>query len=233
MGHAVIAALIRRAIPKQVMLDHAEIPGVARKAAAEKARELGLSGRAARRSTGFNAHLVMENLLKDLCERAGGVVIEDRAFPDTELTLHQPLSRYGRILLGRATIHERKGMPSANVTRRNGAALNRSLTGDLFDPSTDASAPFHVLLLTLPDFHDLDKIAATYLAVIAPDFNSFLFVEEIDDFIAGYGDEEGGVEPVTADALADAGDFGLIPRKGVEPYAGEEQRAEDAAQEKS
>ena len=222
----VIAALIRRAIPRSVMLDHAEIPGVARKAAAAKARELGLSGRAARCSTGMNAHLVMENHLNDLCERAGGVVIEDRVFPGTELTLHQPLSRYGRILLGRATIHERKGLPSANVTRRNGAALNRALTGDLFDPSTDASAPFHVLLLTLPDFHDLDKIAATYLAVIAPDFGSFLFIEEIDDFIAGYGDEEGEAPPTLVDVLVDAGDFGLVPRKGVEPYAGEERRAD-------
>lgn len=233
MDRAAIAPLIRSEISRSIMLDHAEIPGVARKAAAAAARDLGLSGRDARRSTGFNAHLVMEQRLKELCESAGGVVVADRSFPGTELTLHQPLSRYGRVLLGRATIHERRGMPSANVTRRNGASINRCLTGDLFDPSTDGNAPFHVLLLTLPDFHDLDKIAATYIGVIAPDFGSFLYIEEIDEFIAGYGAEEGASEPAQRGAAADAGDFGLAPRKGVVPYSGEEHRVEVPAEEKA
>lgn len=224
MDRAAIAALIRSEIRKSVMLDHAEIPGLARKMAAATARALGLSGRNARRSTGFDAHLVMEQRLIELCQSAGGVVIEDRAFPGTELTLHQPLTRYGRVLLGRATIHERKGLPSANVTRRNGAKLNRCLTGDLFDPTTDSNAPFHVLLLTLPDFGDLDKIAVTYIAVMSPTFDSTLLLEEIDDFIAGYDEE-------TTDTVVDVADFGLIARRGVAPYAGEEHRTDGSSEE--
>lgn len=224
MDRAAIAALIRSEIPRSVMLDHAEAPGAARKMAAASARALGLSGLAARRSTGFDAHLVMEQRLIELCQNAGGVVVEGRVFPGTELKLHQPLTRYGRVLLGRATIHERRGLPSANVTRRNGAQLNRCLTGDLFDPETDSEAPFHVLVLTLPDFHDIEKIAATYIAVISPIFDSALLMEEIDDFIAGY--DEGAItsELATVRTGVEVVDFGLAARKGVAPYAGEEYR---------
>lgn len=229
MDRVAIAALIRSEIPKSVMLDHAEVPGLARKMAATNSRALGLSGRNARRSTGFDAHLVMEQQLIELCRSAGGIVVEGRVFPGTELTLHQPLTRYGRVLLGRATIHERKGLPSANVTRRNGATLNSCLTGDLFDPVIDASSPFHVLLLTLPDFHDLDKIAATYIAVMSPTFDSTLLLEEIDDFIAGY-DDELGTSDHTLDGVAE---FGLIARRGMGPYAGEEHRTDGLPEEKA
>lgn len=233
MDRAAIAALIRSEIPKSVMLDHAEVPGMARKKAAVSARALGLSGRNARRSTGFDAHLVMEQRLIDLCHSNGGDVIEGRVFPGTELKLHQPLTRYGRVLLGRATIHERKGLPSANVTRRNGAQLNRCLTGDLFDPAPDSNAPFHVLILTLPDLHDLDKIAATYIAVMSPMFDSTLLMEEIDDFIAGYDEGTITSELASGGTSVEAIDFGLAARKGVAPYAGEEHRADSLPEEKA
>ncbi|MBM3085170.1 hypothetical protein IMF23_17145 [Chelatococcus daeguensis] len=226
MDSASIAAIIRSEIPKSVMLDHAEVPGAARRVAAEKAREMGLSGRDARRSTGFNAHLVMERRLKEICEEAGGLVVEGRVFPGTELTLHQPLMQYGRVLLGRATVHERGGLPSANVTRRNGAKLNSCLgrVGHLFGVETDPNAPIHVLILTLSDCHELEKIAATYLAIIAPTFDSFLFRVDLDDFIGGY--DESSVAEADASPVG-AIDLGLEPRKGVRPYFGEEHRPSD------
>lgn len=229
MDPAAIADLIRSDISKSVMLDHAEIPGTARKMAAASARGLGLSGLSARRATGFDAHLVMESQFAELCRSAGGVVIDGRVFPGTELRLHQPLMRYGRVLLGRATIHELNGLPSLNVTRSNGAALNRCLTGDLFDPTTDPNAPFHVLLLTLPDSRDLEKIAAIYVAVLSPTLDATLFMMPIDDFIAGYDDKAPPSDPT----LIEDSDFGLAARAGVGPYAGEEQGADEGPAKKA
>lgn len=224
-----VSKIVRAEVPKLVLFDLAEVPAAARKAAASKANELGLKGVPARRSAGFNAHLVSERMMKEVCESWGGIVIEGGVFPGTELTLHQQVYRYGRVIISRATIHQRKGLPSANVTRRNGAHLNRCVTGDLFGAEDDPNALIHVLLLTLPDFGQLEKLAATYIAVVSPSFDSFLLIEEVDDFIAGY-DAVAETEAVH-EAIDEIEEFGLMPRKDAVPYMGEEVVVEHANQE--
>jgi hypothetical protein len=76
--------------------------------------------------------------------------------------------------------------------------------------------------LTCRDRHDVGKFHEVAVAVIESDFSGFAFYEEIDSFIAGYGEGHASAEKDKAPAPDGPAPLGIELRKDVKPFIGGE-----------
>jgi hypothetical protein len=216
------------------MIEHAQMVRLCRSEAGYYPKSVGLNGSRAARVIGYAAHELTEHRLAALADRFGGLVINGSHFPGTELRSYQVVAHYGRVLLGRATIADRRELPTRNITRSNGASLNRPFTlkpelpGLLPAPAVDSV--LYALLLTCRDRRDASKLFEVAIGIIENDFSGFIFYQEIDQFIAGYEDHES--KPVRSAAKVETQPIGLELRKGVQPFVAPENPSPGAADEK-
>jgi len=190
---------------------------------------MGLAGRFALQIAGFGAYAIQNKRLPDLTLLQGGHVIEGQNFPGTELRSYQPICRYGRVLVGKASIQDPGELPSQNITRANGATVNVKHGSTAcfpgFGPKPPVEDVIYALLLTCRDRNDPERYTHVAIAVLEPDFSGFIFYESLDTFIAGYGDageeNSGNTGAVAAGPLP-----GLALKKGVVPFQGTEKQGD-------
>lgn len=220
-----VKRIIREDVTKSQLIDIADTLRSTRKTAGQHACAMGLEGRSASRIAGFGAYELQNKLLPELAVAQGGIVINGENFPGTELRTYQPISRFGRILIGKASIPDPGELPTQNLTRKNGAKVNvkHATTGYLFgcEPVGSTEDVIYVLLLTCRDRNDPESYEEVAIAVLEPDFSGYICYDTLDAFIAGYGTTESGVGP-GAPAAPAAAALGLTLKKGVAPFHGSE-----------
>jgi len=220
-----VKRIIREDVTKSQLIDIADTLRSTRKTAGQHASAMGLAGRSASRIAGFGAYELQNIHLPALTIAHGGTVIDGENFPGTELRTYQPISQFGRTLIGKASIPDPGELPTQNLTRANGAKVNvkYATTGYLFgcEPAAPTEDVIYVLLLTCRDRHDPEAYAEVAIAALEPDFSGYIFYELLDAFVAGYAD---GSAESTGDVPATpiAPDFGLALRKGVSLFQGSE-----------
>lgn len=221
-----VTRMIREDVTKDQLIDVADMLRSTRKIAGDHAGAMGLEGRSALRIAGFGAYEIQTKRFPELTLLQGGIVIEGENFPGTELRSFQPISRYGRVLFGKASIPDPGGLPTQNVTRGNGAKVNVRHGTAEFLPGLAPPAPtedvVYVLLLTCRDRNDPAKYQHVAIAALEPDFSGFIFYQTLDAFIAGYGEEEASTAGAGAPAAPARAPLGLELKKGVAPFQGSE-----------
>ena len=197
---------------------------------------MGLTGKAAARTVGYATHEITEDRLIQMGVVQGGIVIQGSCFPGTQLRNYQVLVEYGSIVVGKATIAEVGELPTKNLTRANGVTLNRSYAEQLELPSfsqavearVDSSdVPMYVTILTCRDRNNLSGLHEVAVAVIDASFESFIFYDEIDSFIAGYDAASDEGSWATGSVEAPMQPIPLQVRKDVKPFVGGEEKAEE------
>jgi hypothetical protein len=233
-GTDAAAAAIRASITREQLIDFVELLRAGRKDAGEHATALGLIGAPAARIAGLSMHEVVTQRFASLVTLHGGVVINGECFPGTVLRNYQLLGRYGRLVLGKASIARPRALPKGNFTRRNGATLNRpySLQPDMFASRLDITdqTSIYALMLTCADRKSLMRLHEIAIAVIEPDSSGFILYEDVDAFLANYGiagmgDEFGG--------SARDREIQISIKSNVEPFVGGEVGGEPADTDKT
>lgn len=223
-----IPALIRVNVSKDQMIDLASLFPECRRDAAKAVEVTPLVGKARARVVGYASHEITEQRLAEVIQLHEGRVIEGQAFPGTKLRNYQVLGVYGRVLIGKASIVEAGALPTRNLTRSNGAKFNRSFSKKadipgLFVPPPDGGF-LYVTFLTCRDRYDMGKFHEIAVTVIESDFSGFAFYEEIDAFIASYGEGSGDALTPSAPAPDGPQPLSIELRKDVKPFIGGEVR---------
>lgn len=226
-----IADLIRADVPRDVLIDLADAARASRKLAGEHALGMGLAGKSANRIAGMAAHELMELRLCELTEAAGGLVLEGGCFPGTTLRSYQSLCRYGRVLIGKASISEIGALPNPNMTRANGAKLNVPYGSQTYLEGLEPQAPtedvVYMLLLTCRDRNDVKSLAEVAIGVLEPDCSGFVMYQKVDRFLGSY-DAAPVVRDPSGDRPRSATPAGLSLKPIAAPFVGGETEPEDA-----
>ena len=180
------------ALPRDLHLDLIDM-SVAR---ALKAHEVirdntDLTGRSARGAEGQVRFRLMEKGFQDVCELHGGLAIAGGILPGTELHFYQPFMRFegehGGVILGLASMPARREIPQKNQSRLTGVNLNYHLTPRLgLDPSDPKPGDIFVLFLVARDPARAGKIDEIAIGAIDSNYQTYLFYEPVEAFIANY-----------------------------------------------
>lgn len=182
-------ARFRTNVPRHALIDLVDTVKAVRSSAARHALQVGLEGGSATQLTGYEAHKVFERKLPRIAITSGGESQDGGLFPGTELRNFQMLARFGSVLLARASIFEIRALPSACTTRRNGSRLNSAFSHqeELFSREWGDDPTMFALLLTCRDKEARGRYHEVAVGAVEPDYSGFIFYEDADSFIAGYG----------------------------------------------
>jgi hypothetical protein len=180
------------ALPRDLHLDLIDM-SVAR---ALKAHEVirdntDLTGKSARGAEGQVRFRLMEKGFQDVCELHGGLAIAGGILPGTELHFYQPFLRFegehGGVILGLASMPVRREIPQKNQSRLTGVTLNYHLTPRLgLEPSDPQPGDIFVLFLVARDPARAGKIDEIAIGAIDSNYQTYLFYEPVESFIANY-----------------------------------------------
>ncbi|QJE73420.1 hypothetical protein HHL28_10250 [Aerophototrophica crusticola] len=219
--------IIRKNVAREQLLEMVEALRAIRTKAGTGALSIGLKGSGLARITGLSAYEMMLLNLPETIENNGGITILGEYFPGTSLRNYQVLGKFGQVVIGCASIGDARTLPTANMTRANGALLNKPYSKQLalptFEDEFEESEAIYVLILTCRDRKDVLKLHEVAIAVIEPDFSDFILYEEMDSFIAGYAVE--AIEPALTETSIT--ELTLELRVDVPPFVGAENASED------
>jgi hypothetical protein len=110
----------------------------------------------------------------------------------TNLKVFQPFARFVSsrtgVILGFASMPERKKIPPKNMSRAAGVTLNVSLQSSLFsDERSPQPTDIFALFLTARDRERAGMIEEIAIGVIGSDYKDFVFYESLESFLGGYG----------------------------------------------
>lgn len=186
--------LLRKALTKNLLVDLED--GL--RAEALKAFEIvrdhtGLDKKRARESEGQLRFRMMERRFEEVCKMHGGALLDGGVIPSTDLKVFQPFMRFevdGQgIILGLAAMPEPKALPQKNKSRLAGVRLNYHLTPRLaLDESGPKSGDIFVLLLVSRHRERAGQIEEVAIGIIDSKYETFLFYETLDTFLAGHAD---------------------------------------------
>ena len=178
----------------------------------------GLDKKRAREAEGQLRFRMMEHGFEQVCTLHGGTLV-DGVVPNTELKIFQPFMRFENegkgIILGLAAMPEPKSIPVKNRSRLAGVTMNYHLSPRLdLDGSGPKIGDIFVLFLVARSREKAGHIEEVAMGVVDSKYETFLFYETLDRFLAG-----------STDALPDraAGDVtqptvSVSIKAGVKPF---------------
>lgn len=190
---------IRRAIldalPKDLLLDLEDrLRAEAIRANDVVRRELALSAKRSREAEGQIRFRLQEQGYEEVVQLHGGHLLTNGVMLGTDLQIFQPFARFAGpevgVILGFATMPERRKLPPKNMSRAAGVTLNVKLQPDLLaDEKGPKPTDIFVLFLTARDRSRAGMIEEIAIGVIGSDYKDFIFYESLDAFLGGYGSE--------------------------------------------
>ena len=204
---------IRRAIldalPKDLLLDLEDrLRAEAIKAHEVVSRELSLNSKRSREAEGQIRFRLQEQGYEEVVQLHGGHLLTDGLMVSTDLKVFQPFARFVGpdvgIILGFASMPERKKIPLKNMSRAAGVTLNVNLQPSLLvNEKSPKPTDIFALFLTARDRERAGMIEEIAIGVIGSDYKDFIFYESLDVLLSGYG--SGSIEPDGPDRPDDNG----------------------------
>lgn len=189
------------AVPKDLLLDLEDrLRAEALKANDVVRRELALNPKRSREAEGQIRFRLQEQGYEEVVQLHGGHLLTDGVMVGTNLKVFQPFARFigpkTGVILGFASMPERKKIPPRNMSRAAGVTLNVSLQTSLFsDDRSPQPTDIFALFLTARDRERAGMIEEIAIGVIGSDYKDFIFYESLEKFLGGYGVPEAPTEP--------------------------------------
>lgn len=186
------------ALPKDLLLDLEDrLRAEAIKAHDVVQRELALSAKRSREAEGQIRFRLQEQGYEEVVELHGGQLLVGGVMLGTDLKVFQPFARFvGNevgVILGFATMPERRKVPAKNLSRAAGVTLNVKLQPGLFpDEMSLQPTDIFALFLTARDRERAGMIEEIAIGVIGSDYKDFIFYESLESFLGGYGSASSG-----------------------------------------
>lgn len=188
---------VRRAIidslPKDLLLDLEDrLRAAAIKSHEVVRRELPLNVKRSREAEGQIRFRLQEQGYEEVVQLHGGHLLVDGVMLGTDLKVFQPFARFTGpnvgIILGFASMPERRKIPPKNMSRAAGVTLNVSLQPSLLiDEKSPQPTDIFALFLTARDRERAGMIEEIAIGVIGSDYKDYIFYESLDAFLSGYG----------------------------------------------
>lgn len=187
---------IRRAIldalPRELLLDLEDrLRAEAMKAHEVVRRELPLNAKRSREAEGQIRFRLQEQGYEEVVQLHGGHLVIDGVMLGTDLKVFQPFARFvGHdvgVILGFASMPERRKIPPKNMSRTAGVTLNVNLQPSLLaDEKSPKPTDVFALFLTARDRERAGMIEEIAIGVIGAEYKDFIFYESLDEFLSGY-----------------------------------------------
>lgn len=183
------------AVPKDLLLDLEDrLRAEALKANDVVRRELSLNPKRSREAEGQIRFRLQEQGYEEVVQLHGGHLLTDGVMVGTNLKVFQPFARFVGprigVILGFASMSERKKIPPKNMSRAAGVTLNVSLQSNLFsDDKSPQPTDIFALFLTARDRERAGMIEEIAVGVIGSDYKDFVFYESLEKFLGGYGSQ--------------------------------------------
>lgn len=180
------------ALPRELLLDLEDrLRAEAVKAHEVVQRELSLNAKRSREAEGQIRFRLQEQGYEEVVQLHGGHLLADGVMLGTELKVFQPFARFMGpevgVILGFASMSERRKIPPKNMSRSAGVTLNVSLQPSLLvDEKSPKPTDIFVLFLTARDRERAGMIEEIAIGVIGAEYKDFIFYESIDDLLKGY-----------------------------------------------
>jgi hypothetical protein len=153
-----------------------------------------LDGKRARELEGQARFRMAEKGFQEVCQLHGGRLLEGGVIPYTDLKIFQPFMRFEKdkqgVILGLAMMPEPRTVPLKNRSRLAAVSLNYQLSPRFdFDGSGPKVGDVFAAFLCSRDREKAGQIEEIAIGVINSEYNSFLFYEPLNKFMARYADE--------------------------------------------
>lgn len=204
-----IRRAILAALPKDLLLDLEDrLSAEAMKAYDIVRRELPLNAKRSREAEGQIRFRLQEQGYEEVVQLHGGQLLVNGIMLGTELKVFQPFARFTGpelgVILGFASMPERRKIPPKNMSRAAGVTLNVQLQPSMFDDADSPKASdLFALFLTARDRERAGMIEEIAIGVIGSDYEDFIFYESLDAFLSGY--DTGPVEHDAPDSPVEGG----------------------------
>lgn len=181
------------ALPKDLLLDLEDrLRAEALKAHDVVRRELPLNAKRAREAEGQIRFRLQEQGYEEVVQMHGGHLLVDGLMLGTDLKVFQPFARFNGpeigVILGFASMPERRKVPPKNMSRAAGVTLDFNLQpGFLVDDRSPKATDIFALFLTSRDRERAGMIEEIAIGVIGSDYQDFIFYQSVDAFLRGYG----------------------------------------------
>lgn len=198
-----IRRTILAALPKDLILDLEDrLRAEALKAHDVVRRELPLNSKRSREAEGQIRFRLQEQGYEEVVQLHGGHLLVNGVMLGTDLKVFQPFARFAGpeigVVLGFASMPERRKIPAKNMSRAAGVTMNVHLQpGLLDDERSPKPSDLFALFLTARDRERAGMIEEIAIGVIGSDYKDFIFYESLEAFLSGY---EG--DPATPDTSA-------------------------------
>ncbi len=185
-----------KTLPRHLLLDLLDV-GVSRTLKAfEIIRDnTTLSGKSARGAEGQLRFRIVEQGFQETCERYGGTLLAGKLMEGSDMRIFQPFMRFGDansgVVLGLASMPTQRELPPRNMSREAGVALNYMLTPRLaLDERDPKPGDIFVLFLIARDPARGGQVAEIAIGIVDSGYDTFLFYEPIETFMARYAPTE-------------------------------------------
>jgi hypothetical protein len=192
MATFIISRRLRQVLPKDLFIDLKDRVGAEALRAHEMVRDhSGLDTKRARELVGQARFRMMEKGFQEVCAEHGGLLLDGGVIPQTDLKIFQPFMRFESqnkgVILGLAAMPVPHVIPAKNQSRVAGVSLNYYLSPRLeFDKASPKVGDVFALFLTARDKQKAGQIEEIAVGVIDSKYETFLFYESLEIFVAGY-----------------------------------------------
>jgi hypothetical protein len=182
-------------VPRDLLIDLEDrLRSEALKAFKVVKQELPLNAKRSREAEGQIRFRLQEQGYEEVVQLHGGQLLAGGILLNTQLKIFQPFARFAGpsvgVVLGFATMPERRKIPQKNMSRAAGVRLNVNLQPSLFaDAKSPQPTDIFVLFLTARDRERGGMIEEIAIGVIGSNYEDFIFYESLDSFLSGYGSE--------------------------------------------
>lgn len=195
-----IRKTICAAVPRELLIDLEDrLRAEAYSAYEVVRREFSLNAKRASEAEGQLRFRLQEQGYEEVVKSHNGYLLEGGVMLGTGLKIFQPFARFPGhgvgVILGFASMPEPKKIPSKNMSRAAGVALNVRLQLDLLhDEKSPKLTDIFVLFLVSRDRQRAGMIEEIAIGVIGADYKDFIFYQSLDAFLQGYGSDGTGGE---------------------------------------
>lgn len=150
-----------------------------------------LDAKRAREAVGQLRFRMQEQGFHEVCAMHGGMPLENGLIPGSDLRVFQPFMRFQGegvgVILGFASMQERRKIPTKNQSREAGVTLNYLVTPRLdFDGYGPKPTDIFVLFLAARDPSRVGRVDEVAIGLIDSAYKDFVFYEPIEEFLAAY-----------------------------------------------
>ena len=214
---------IRAALPRDLLLDLED--GIVAEAMAsfEVVRDhTRLNPKRAREAVGQLRFRMQEQTFQEICEKHGGVSLDDGLIPGSDLRVFQPFMRFegpdAGVILAFASMPEPHKVPNKNQSRAAGVTLNYHVTARLdFDGSSPKPTDIFVLFLAARDAARVGRVQEVAVGLIDSAYEGFVFYEPVEEFLSAYAADVTALDDAPPEPPAALARLKSTPKQFVPP----------------